>query len=107
MAGQPLNQPAEIPAELDRWNWGAFFLNWIWGIGNSTFIALLALIPLVNIVMIIVLGARAAAGPGGIVPGATPNSSARRSGTGRSRDWRCGWLGSAAARRWSAVFLSF
>lgn len=58
MAGQPLNQPAEIPAELDRWNWGAFFLNWIWGIGNSTFIALLALIPIVNIVMIFVLGAR-------------------------------------------------
>ncbi|UDL89984.1 cytochrome c oxidase assembly factor 1 family protein [Mesorhizobium sp. PAMC28654] len=58
MAGQPLNEPAEIPAELDRWNWGAFFLNWIWGIGNSTFIALLALIPVVNIVMIIVLGAR-------------------------------------------------
>lgn len=58
MADQPLNQPAEIPAELDRWNWGAFFLNWIWGIGNSTFIALLALIPIVNIVMIFVLGAR-------------------------------------------------
>ncbi|WP_236377136.1 cytochrome c oxidase assembly factor Coa1 family protein [Mesorhizobium muleiense] len=58
MAGEPLNQPAEIPAELDRWNWGAFFLNWIWGIGNSTFIALLALVPLVNIVMIFVLGAR-------------------------------------------------
>jgi hypothetical protein len=58
MADQPLNQPAEIPAELDRWNWGAFFLNWIWGIGNSTYIALLALIPVVNIVMIFVLGAR-------------------------------------------------
>lgn len=58
MAGQALNEPAEIPAELDRWNWGAFFLNWIWGIGNSTFIALLALIPFVNIIMIIVLGAR-------------------------------------------------
>ncbi|TGQ39676.1 MULTISPECIES: cytochrome c oxidase assembly factor Coa1 family protein [unclassified Mesorhizobium] len=58
MVGEPLNQPAEIPAELDRWNWGAFFLNWIWGIGNSTFIALLALVPLVNIVMIFVLGAR-------------------------------------------------
>ncbi|MEI9415188.1 cytochrome c oxidase assembly factor Coa1 family protein [Mesorhizobium sp. Cs1321R2N1] len=58
MAGQPLNQPAEIPAELDRWNWGAFFLNWIWGIGNSTFIALLALIPVVNLIMIFVLGAR-------------------------------------------------
>jgi hypothetical protein len=58
MADQPLNQPAEIPPELDRWNWGAFFLNWIWGIGNSTFIALLALVPFVNIVMIFVLGAR-------------------------------------------------
>jgi hypothetical protein len=58
MSDQPLNQPAEIPAELDRWNWGAFFLNWIWGIGNSTYIALLALIPVVNIVMIFVLGAR-------------------------------------------------
>lgn len=58
MAMEPLNQPAEIPPELDRWNWGAFFLNWIWGIGNSTFIALLALIPFVNLVMIFVLGAR-------------------------------------------------
>jgi len=58
VAAQSLNQPAEIPPELDRWNWGAFFLNWIWGIGNSTFIALLALVPLVNIVMIFVLGAR-------------------------------------------------
>lgn len=53
-----LNEPAEIPPELDRWNWGAFFLNWIWGIGNSTWIALLALIPVVNIVMMIVLGLR-------------------------------------------------
>jgi len=58
MAREALNDPAEIPAELDRWNWGAFFLNWIWGIGNSTFIALLALIPFVNIIMIIVLGLR-------------------------------------------------
>ena len=58
VAAQSLNQPAEIPPELDRWNWGAFFLNWIWGIGNSTFIALLALVPLVNIVMIFVLGVR-------------------------------------------------
>lgn len=58
MAEKALNEPAEIPPELDRWNWGAFFLNWIWGIGNSVFIALLALIPLVNIVMMFVLGAR-------------------------------------------------
>lgn len=58
MADQPLNNPAEIPADLDRWNWGAFLLNWIWGIGNSVFIALLMFVPLVNIVMIFVLGAR-------------------------------------------------
>ena len=58
MADQPLNNPVEIPPELDRWNWGAFLLNWIWGIGNSVFIALLMFVPLVNIVMIFVLGAR-------------------------------------------------
>ena len=51
MVMQPLNPPDRIPPELDRWNWGAFLLTWIWGLGNSVFIALLALIPLVNIVM--------------------------------------------------------
>ncbi len=49
---------SEIPAHLNRWNWGAFMLNWIWGIGNSVWIALLCLIPLVNIVMMFVLGAK-------------------------------------------------
>ena len=49
---------AVIPPEVDRWNWGAFLLNWIWGIGNSTFIALLMFVPLVNIVMPFVLGAK-------------------------------------------------
>lgn len=47
---------AEIPEGIDEWNWGAFFLNWIWGIGNKTYIAFLALIPLINIVMMIILG---------------------------------------------------
>lgn len=61
MAREALNEPAQIPRELDRWNWGAFLLNWIWGIGNSTFIALLMFVPLVNIVMIFVLGARGSA----------------------------------------------
>ena len=58
MAEKALNEPAEIPRELDRWNWGAFFLNWIWGIGNSTWIALLTFVPVVGFVMIFVLGAR-------------------------------------------------
>ncbi|MEJ2504831.1 MAG: hypothetical protein P8Y81_01015 [Ignavibacteriaceae bacterium] len=49
---------AGLPPQLYGWNWGAFFLNWIWGIGNNTFIALLCLLPLINIVMIFVLGAK-------------------------------------------------
>ena len=47
-----------IPAEIDRWNWGAFLLNWIWGVGNNTFIALLTLVPLLGLIMPFVLGAR-------------------------------------------------
>lgn len=56
LAGEPKDTP--IPPHLRRWNWGAFFLNWIWGVGNSTYIALLMFVPFVNIVMIFVLGAR-------------------------------------------------
>ena len=58
MTMQGYNQPTEIPRELDKWSWGAFFLNWIWGLGNGTYIALLMWVPLVNIIMIIILGAR-------------------------------------------------
>lgn len=51
-------EPKPIPPEIDRWNWGAFLLNWIWGIGNNTFIALLTLVPLFGLVMPFVLGAK-------------------------------------------------
>lgn len=51
-------RPAPMPDELRGWNWGAFLLNWIWGIGNNTFIALLCCVPFVGIVMPFVLGAR-------------------------------------------------
>ncbi|MDP9107757.1 MAG: cytochrome c oxidase assembly factor 1 family protein [Pseudomonadota bacterium] len=47
-----------IPPEIDRWNWGAFLLNWIWGIGNNTYIALLMFVPFVNIVIAVLLGAK-------------------------------------------------
>ena len=47
-----------MPDEIKHWNWGAFGFTWIWGIGNGTFIALLALLPFVNIVMMFVLGAK-------------------------------------------------
>ncbi|WP_213738216.1 cytochrome c oxidase assembly factor Coa1 family protein [Bradyrhizobium sp. dw_411] len=59
MLNQPIDSdPHAIPAEVDRWNWGAFLLNWIWGIGNNTFIALLVFIPFVGLVMPFVLGAK-------------------------------------------------
>ena len=44
-----------FPEAAKGLNWGAFLLSWIWGIGNSTWISLLALIPYVNIVMMFVL----------------------------------------------------
>lgn len=53
-----MGKAAEVPAEIRRWNWGAFLLNWVWGIGNSTYLALLMFVPLVNFVMPFVLGAR-------------------------------------------------
>jgi hypothetical protein len=53
-----LGKKSVVPPEIKGWNWGAFFLNWIWGIGNSTYIAFLMFVPLVNIVMVFVLGAK-------------------------------------------------
>lgn len=35
-------QAAVLPEELKGYNWGAFLLNWIWGIGNKTYITLLS-----------------------------------------------------------------
>ncbi|GJM42162.1 MAG: hypothetical protein DHS20C20_24440 [Ardenticatenaceae bacterium] len=49
---------AVVPPEAQGWNWGAFFLNWIWGLGNNTYIALLCLVPYVNLVMVFVVGAK-------------------------------------------------
>ncbi len=52
---------AVLPPEIDRWNWGAFLLNWVWGIGNNTFVALLMFVPVVNLVMPFVLGVKGSA----------------------------------------------
>lgn len=52
---------ATVPAGIERWNWGAFLLNWIWGIGNNTLIALLMFVPFVNFVMPFILGAKGSA----------------------------------------------
>ncbi|HTJ01769.1 MAG TPA: cytochrome c oxidase assembly factor Coa1 family protein [Methylovirgula sp.] len=53
----PPADPSVLPREYDRWNWGAFLLNWIWGIGNGTYIALLTFIPVFGLIMPFVLGA--------------------------------------------------
>lgn len=47
-----------IPDGVKGWSWGAFLLNWIWGIGNSVWIALLCLVPYVGLIMAIVLGVK-------------------------------------------------
>lgn len=52
---------SSVPIEIDNWNWGAFLFNWIWGIGNNTYIAFLMFVPLVNMVMPFVLGAKGSA----------------------------------------------
>ncbi len=49
-----LNGP--LPAELHRWSWAAFLMNWVWGIAHNVWIALLMFIPFVNFFMVIYLG---------------------------------------------------
>lgn len=46
----------QVPNEVKGWNWGAFMYNIFWGIGNKTYLPLLCLIPLFNIVWIFVVG---------------------------------------------------
>jgi len=45
-----------VPSEIKGWNWGAFFLNFVWAVGNRTWIGLLTLVPIVGYVMPIILG---------------------------------------------------
>jgi hypothetical protein len=47
---------AIVPNEVIGWNSGAFFLNWIWGIGNNTWRALLVFIPIFGFVWLFFLG---------------------------------------------------
>jgi Tfp pilus assembly protein PilE len=48
----------DLPTEARGWCWGGFLLTWIWAIGNKTWIGLLGLIPILNLVMMFVLGAK-------------------------------------------------
>jgi hypothetical protein len=60
-----LGAASQLPPELRGWNWGAFLLTWIWGIGNNVWVALIAMVGeihcvgwVISIVMAIILGAR-------------------------------------------------
>lgn len=48
--------PAELPADLRGFNWGAFFLQWVWGIRHKVSWAWWSLIPIVNIFIAFKLG---------------------------------------------------
>jgi hypothetical protein len=47
-----------LPEGVKGWSWGAFLLNWIWSIGNNTYIGLLSLLPYVGFVFTIWLGVK-------------------------------------------------
>lgn len=77
----------ELTEVLGRWNWGAFLLNWIWGIGNRCYFGLFMFVPLFGLVVPFVLGAR-----------------------GNAWAWRTGQWQSVAAfqqaqRRWARIAL--
>lgn len=56
--------PSEVPAEIKKWNWGAFFFNCLWGVCNGVYWPLVLIItwiipyvgPLINLVVCIALG---------------------------------------------------
>ncbi len=53
-----MGKESQLPEGIKKWSWGAFFLSWIWAIGNNTWIGLVALIPYVGFIMAFVLGAK-------------------------------------------------
>ncbi len=53
-----MGKSATLPPEIKGWNWGAFWLTWIWGIRNRTWIAFLAFIPYFSLVWVFILGAK-------------------------------------------------
>ena len=45
-----------IETELRKWNWGAFLLAWIWGIGHNVYRSFLTLIPIYGFYELYLLG---------------------------------------------------
>lgn len=45
-----------VPESVKGWNWGAFMLNAVWGVGNKTYLPLLSLLPLFGLIWAVVVG---------------------------------------------------
>lgn len=46
------------PPGVKGWSWGAFLLNWIWAVGNKTWIGLLCFVPYIGFLVSIYLGVK-------------------------------------------------
>lgn len=55
---QNAHSSVTVPDGIKGWSWGAFLFNWVWGICNGTWIALLALVPIFGFIVAIVLGVK-------------------------------------------------
>lgn len=56
--GGTFNTSVPVPPEILGWNWGAFLMSGLWIFTNQVWIGLLMFVPYVNIVMLILLGAK-------------------------------------------------
>ena len=58
-AKEEKQKPVKIgePSIVNKWNWGAFLLGWIWAIGNGVWWGVVGLIPYAGFIVNIILGA--------------------------------------------------
>jgi hypothetical protein len=47
---------AVVPHQIQRWNWGAFFLTFIWGLRHRVYSSLFVFVPFVGLFVPILLG---------------------------------------------------
>ncbi|MBF2066959.1 MAG: serine/threonine protein kinase [Calothrix sp. C42_A2020_038] len=57
-SGCGINSIAPVPEEILGWNWGAFFMPWLWIWTNQVWIGLLCFFPSIGIVMSVILGSK-------------------------------------------------
>jgi len=51
-----MGKKSVVPEEIKGFSWAAFLWNWIWAVGNNTWIGLLALLPFIGFIMTFILG---------------------------------------------------